>query len=156
MLTTSRNNCVTQRNKATDTQPTAWRASTDNKSHTKRHSKSTHTQYRKTLLTPARTQCPVPTEQLEDYRRTTIRFKDGITTRLKTNVKQWMFQTEHSNRCEKEKQFSGSEKEQQQQLTTKTQPKSAPQKGLLAQREPILEESTHRATQSILHTGADT
>ena len=39
-----------------------------------------HRQYRKTLFTPSRTQCPIPTEQLEDYRRTTIRFKDGTTS----------------------------------------------------------------------------
>ena len=36
-----------------------------------------HRQHRKTLFTPARTQCPVPAEQLEDYRKTTIRLKDG-------------------------------------------------------------------------------
>ena len=30
--------------------------------------------------TPSRTQCPVPTEQLEDHRRTTIRIKDGAAT----------------------------------------------------------------------------
>ena len=38
-----------------------------------------HRQYRKTLFTPSRTQCPVPAEQLEDYRKTTIRSKDGAT-----------------------------------------------------------------------------
>ena len=38
-----------------------------------------HRQYRKTLFTPSRTPCPVPEEQLEDYRRTTTRFQDGIT-----------------------------------------------------------------------------
>ena len=36
-----------------------------------------HRQYRKTLFMTSRTQCPIPTEQLEDYRRTTIKFKDG-------------------------------------------------------------------------------
>ena len=38
-----------------------------------------HRQHRKTLFTPSRTQCPVPAEQLEDYRKTTIRLKDGTT-----------------------------------------------------------------------------
>ena len=39
-----------------------------------------HRQYRKTLFTPSRTQCPVPAEQLEDHRR--IRPKDGATNAL--------------------------------------------------------------------------
>ena len=38
-----------------------------------------HRQYRKTRFTPSRTQRPVPAEQLEDYRKRTIRFKDGTT-----------------------------------------------------------------------------
>ena len=41
-----------------------------------------HRQFRKTLFTPSRTQRPVPAEQLEDYRRTTIRFKDGATNKF--------------------------------------------------------------------------
>ena len=31
------------------------------------------------MFTPSRTQRPVPTEQLEDRRRTTVRFRNGET-----------------------------------------------------------------------------
>ena len=47
---------------------------------TNREPVRTHKQYRKTLNTPSRrTQSSFPTGQLEDYSRTTTRFKDGTT-----------------------------------------------------------------------------
>ena len=38
-----------------------------------------HRHYRKTMLTPTRTQCPVSTDRLENYRRTTIKGENGAT-----------------------------------------------------------------------------
>ena len=38
-----------------------------------------HRQYRKTMFTPTRTQCPVSTDRLENYRRTTIKGENGAT-----------------------------------------------------------------------------
>ena len=96
VLPTSRNRSIAKRNKATDTQRssrTNWQDSADRNIDTTRSCRyricrrllavqqrgelvTVHRQHRKTLFTtPSRTQCPVPEEQLEDYRRTTIRFK---------------------------------------------------------------------------------
>ena len=93
-----------------------------------------HRQHRKTLFTPSRTQCPVPAEQLEDYRKTTIRLKDGTT-----NTFEDKYQTmEVPNRAQPQmwkgettfriKKGTTLPEAIQQQLATKTQPKSAPQK----------------------------
>ena len=38
-----------------------------------------HRQYRKTMFTPTRTQCPVSTDRLDNYRRTTIKGENGAT-----------------------------------------------------------------------------
>ena len=87
-------------------------------------------QYRKTLFTPSRAQCPVPAEQLEDYRRTTIRFKDGTTNKMETmeepnKAQQQMSKGEAAFRTKKGTTLPET---LQPQFATKTQPKSAPQK----------------------------
>ena len=93
-----------------------------------------HRQHRKTLFTPSRTQCPVPAEQLEDYRKTTIRLKDGTT-----NTFEDKYQTmEAPNKAQPQmwkgettfriKEGTTLPEAIQQQLATKTQPKSAPQR----------------------------
>ena len=89
-----------------------------------------HRQFRKTLFTPSRTQCPVPAEQLEDYRRTTIRPKDGTTNTFEDKHQT----TEGSNKAQPQmwkgetafriKKGTKLQKPLQQQFTTKTQPKS--------------------------------
>ena len=93
-----------------------------------------HRQHRKTLFTPSRTQCPAPAEQLEDYRKTTIRLKDGTTntfedkyqTTVAPNKAQpQMWKGETTFRIKKGTTLPEAI---QQQLATKTQPKSAPQR----------------------------
>ena len=93
-----------------------------------------HRQYRKTLFTPARRQCPAPTEQIEDCRRTTIRLKDGTTNTFEdkhqtmdvpSREQQQMWKGKAAFRIKKGTTLP---KTLQQQLATKTQPKSAPQK----------------------------
>ena len=94
-----------------------------------------HRQHRKTLFTPSRTQCPVPAEQLEDYRKTTIRLKDGTTNTFEdkyqtmevpNKAQPQMWKGETTSRIKKGTTLPEAI---QQQLETKTQPKSAPQKG---------------------------
>ena len=79
-------------------------------------------------LHTAGTQCPVPTEQLEDYRRTTIKFKHCFGDECQTmgapnRQQQQMWKGEAAFRIKK-----GTTLPQtlQQQLTTKTQPQTAP------------------------------
>ena len=71
-----------------------------------------HRQYKKTVFTPSNSQCPAPTEQLEDYGKTTSRFKNGTTNTLDHKYQAWTFHSKHNNRCRKERQFSGSRKAQ--------------------------------------------
>ena len=91
-----------------------------------------HRQYWKTLFTPSRTQCPVPAEQLEDYRR--IRSKDGTTNTFEdkhqsmeapNGGQQQMWKGERAFRIKK---GTALPETQQQQFATKTQPKSTEQK----------------------------
>ena len=93
-----------------------------------------HRQYRKTLFTPSRTPCPVPAEQLEDYRKTTIRSKDGATTTFKDKYQT----TEDPNKAQPQmwkgetafriKKGTKLPETLPQQFTTKTQPRSEPQR----------------------------
>ena len=93
-----------------------------------------HRQHRKTLFTPSRTQCPAPAEQLEDYRKTTIRLKDGTTNTFEdkyqtmeapNKAQPQMWKGETTFRIKKGTTLPEAI---QQQLATKTQPKSAPQR----------------------------
>ena len=93
-----------------------------------------HRQFRKTLFTPSRTQCPVPAEQLEGYRRTTIRSKEGTTNTFEDKYQT----TEDPNKAQSQmwkgetafriKKGTKLPETLQEQFTTKTQPKSEPQK----------------------------
>ena len=93
-----------------------------------------HRQYRKTLPTPSRTQCPVPAEQLEDYRTTTIRSKDGATNTFEDKYQT----TEDPNKAQPQmwkgetafrvKKGTKLPETLQQQFTTKTQQRSEPQR----------------------------
>ena len=83
---------------------------------------------------PSITQCPVPAEQLEDYRRTTVRPKDGTTNTFEdkyqtmeepNKAQQQIWKGETACRIKKGTTLPGT---LQQQFATKTQPKSAPQK----------------------------
>ena len=87
-----------------------------------------HRQHRKTLFTPSRT-----AEQLEDYRKTTIRLKDGTTNTFEdkyqtmevpNKAQPQMWKGETTFRIKKGTTLPEAI---QQQLATKTQPKSAPQ-----------------------------
>ena len=69
-----------------------------------------HRQHRKTLFTPSRTQCPVPAEQPSDSRMVE-------RTRLMTSIKAFRI-----------KKGTALPETLQQQIATKTQPRSAPQK----------------------------
>ena len=93
-----------------------------------------HGQYRKTLFTPSRTQRPAPAEQLEDYRRTTIKFKHGTTNTFEekhqpmeepNKAQQQMWKGETAFRIKKGTTLPET---LQQQFATKTHPKTAPQK----------------------------
>ena len=140
-----------------------------------------HRQYRKTLFTPSRTQCPVPAEQLEDYRR--IRSKNGTTKCGKerqhagsrkaqhcqrhsstaeehrtegyttSNSVQSTHTTERENDTTNSTGHSSTTHHQRCSWTRTTAScRSTSWRRLLAQRRPILEESTHQGnTQYVTH-----
>ena len=112
-----------KRNKATDTQyrtRTDWYDSTDHNAYTTQGELvRVHRQHRKTRFTPSRTQCPVPAEQLEDYRKTTIRSRGGATNAFEGKCQT----TEDPNKAQPK-----SPETLQQQFTIKTQPRSEPQR----------------------------
>ena len=93
-----------------------------------------HRQHRKTLFTPSRTQCPVPAEQLEGYSKTTIRSKDGTTNTFEDKCQT----TEGPNKAQPQmwkgetafriKKGTKLPETLQQPFTTKTQPRSEPQR----------------------------
>ena len=88
-----------------------------------------HRRYRKKLFTASRTQCPVPAEQLEDYRKTTIRCKDGTTNtfedKYQNKAQPQMWKGETAFRIKKGTMLPET---LQQQFTTKTHPRSEPQR----------------------------
>ena len=79
----------------------------------------------------SRTQCPIPTEQLEDYRRTTIKLKDGTSNTFDDKYRTLdapnnaLWKRETAFRTKKGTTLPET---LQQQLASKTQPESAPQK----------------------------
>ena len=67
---------------------------------------------------------PVPAEQLEDYRKTTIRFKDGATNTFKGKCQS----LEEPSKAQPQMWKAKLPDALQQQFATKTQPRSEPRK----------------------------